>query len=97
MPIGMISPMTIVARLITPIAIADPAKRPAEAGVEPLPLAPRGLAHRAAALVERAHHAVGARDDRSKRSVGRHLPSIGVNGEAAFSSLPWATPSARAI
>ena len=52
MPIGMIRPMTIVARLIDADGDADPRQRPAEAGIEPLPLAPRGVAHRAVALVE---------------------------------------------
>ena len=53
MPIGMISPMTIVARLMTPTAMPTRAQRPAEPGVQPLPLAPGGVADRAVALVER--------------------------------------------
>ena len=56
--------MTIVARLITPTAIPTRAQRPAKAGVQPLPFAPRRVAHRAVALVERAKTAFGVIDGR---------------------------------
>ena len=74
----------------------DPLYRPPEPGIEPLPLAPRRIADRAVARVEPRRDIVKPRDCLGDSRVA-HLLSIGVNGELAFSSLPWATPSARAI
>ena len=73
-----------------------PDQRPAEAGVQPLPLAPRGIAHRAVALVEAGEDGIRMIDG-AAGLLWDHFCSIGVNGEAAFSSLACATPSARAI
>ena len=96
MPIGVISPTMIVARLMS----ADRRRRcepsAPEVGIEPLPLAPRGVADGAVALVQRPHDAVGAGND----LIEAFCRSFALNGRqrrAAPSSLPWVTPSARAI
>ncbi len=63
MPIGWIRPITIVASQITrDRRSGDRERRSAEARVQPLTLAPRGVARRAVALVELPGHAVEPRD-----------------------------------
>ena len=96
MPIGCTRPMMIVRRLITPIATPTRVEPAHQAGVEPLPFAPRGFADGAVALVQLPHHAVGAFNDPIETLCG-HLLSSGVSGEGPPSSLAWFTPSARAI
>ena len=99
MPIGCTRPMAWWRARSAPTAIADPR----ECG-RPTPALSRcrsrraAVAYRAVALVELRRDALEA-GDRPFNLVGDfgHFASIGVNGEAAPSSLAWFTPSARAI
>ena len=74
----------------------SPDQRPPEPGVQPLPLPPRSVAHGAVALVQRPHDAVGAGNGEFGLVRG-HFCSMGVKGDAAFSSFDCATPSPLAI
>ena len=99
MPIGMNKPTTMVMMLIDQTATPTRLDAVAEVGVQPLPLAPRRIANRAVALIESAASTRIEPRDRSFDLVGysQSFASIGVNGDVAPSSLPWFTPSARAI
>ena len=90
--------MTMVMMLMTPIASRQRLTRPAEVGVQPLALATRRRPDGSVALVDLSRDTLEA-GDRLFDLIGdfSHFASIGVSGDAAPSSLPWFTPSARAI
>ena len=98
MPIGSTRPMATVAEPDHRTRNAHPHGRPAETRVQAPAFPLRGFASRSAALVEPLGDPIEA-GNRMFDFVGdvAHLASIGVSGEVEPSSLPWFTPSARAM
>ena len=79
-------------------ADADALEAAGKVGVQPLALTPGGIANRAAALVDLPRDPVEPGDcPFDLIRLVAHLASSGVSGELAPSSLPWFTPSARAM